>query len=66
MHAGASGAGWARRRGGELVEQIPVDRIEHDVRSSVGEVQERIDGFVRHELSDLRRALRRKRRQLGI
>jgi hypothetical protein len=66
FRAGATGARWARKRGGELAEHIPVERIEHDVRETVGAAQERIDGFVRHELRDLRRELRRRRKQLGI
>lgn len=66
IRAGATGASWARKRGGELAEQIPVERIEHDVRETVGSAQQRIDGFVRQELRDLRRALRRRRKQLGI
>lgn len=64
--AGAMGAGWARERGGELLERIPTDRIEHDVRETLGEARERIDGFVQAELRDLRRALRRQRKRLGV
>ncbi len=66
FRAGASGASWARKRGGEIVENIPVERIEHDVRETIGSAQERLDGLVRSELRDLRRAIRRKRKQLGI
>jgi hypothetical protein len=66
VKAGGVGARWARDRGEELVERIPVDRIEHDVRETVGEARERIDGFVQHELRDLRRALRRQRKRLGV
>ena len=64
--AGTAGAKWAREQGGDLIDRIPMDRIEHDVRESVGEARERIDGFVQHELRDLRKALRRQRRRLGI
>ena len=66
LRAGSAGAAWAREHGGELIDRIPVDRIEHDVRETVGAARERIDGFVQHELSDLRRALRRQRKRLGI
>src|SRR4051812_27032119 len=66
MRAGAKGALWAREHGGELLDRIPVDRIEHDVRDTVGAARERIDGFVQHELRDLRRALRRQRKRLGV
>ena len=64
--AGMAGAAWAREQGGELIERIPVDRIEHDVRETVGAARERIDGFVRSELRDLRRTLRRHRKNLGV
>src|SRR3954468_12092900 len=30
--AGTAGAKWAREHGGELIDRIPMDRIEHDVR----------------------------------
>jgi hypothetical protein len=66
IKAGGVGARWARDRGEELVERIPVDRLEHDVRETVGEARDRIDGFVQHELRDLRRALRRQRKRLGV
>jgi hypothetical protein len=66
LRGGAAGAGWARDRGGELLDRIPTDQIEHDVRETVTEARERIDGFVRTELGDLRRALRRQRKRLGI
>lgn len=66
MAAGAAGAGWAKSRGGELLDRIPTEQIEHDVRETVSEARERIDGFVRSELDDLRRALRRQRKRLGV
>jgi hypothetical protein len=64
--AGTVGAKWAREHGGELIDKIPTDRIEREVRHTVGEARERIDGFVQHELRDLRKALRRQRRRLGV
>ena len=66
LKGGAVGAGWAKDRGGDLLERIPTEQIEHDVRETVSEARERIDGFVRSELSDLRRALRRQRKRLGV
>jgi hypothetical protein len=60
------GAKWARSRGGEVLDRIPVDEIEDGVRESLSEARERIDGFVRSELGDLRRALRKQRRRLGV
>ena len=66
LAAGSAGAGWARARGGELLDRIPTEEIEENVRETVNEARERIDGFVRSELGDLRRALRRQRKRLGI
>ena len=66
LRGGAAGAGWAKDRGGELLDRIPTDRIEHEVRETVSEARDRIDGFVRSELSDLRRTLRRQRKRLGV
>ena len=66
LRTSAAGARWARERGGQLIDQIPVDRIEHDVRETVGAARERIDGFVQHELRDLRRALRQQRKRMGV
>jgi hypothetical protein len=63
---GAKGAGWAKSRGEDLLERIPTERIEHDVRETVSEARDRIEGFVQTELNDLRRALRRQRKRLGI
>jgi hypothetical protein len=64
--AGTAGAKGAREHGGELIDRIPTERIEREVRDTVGEARERIDGFVQHELRDLRRALRRQRKRLGV
>ena len=66
LRAGTAGARWAKEHGGELIDRIPVDRIEHDVRETVGEARERIDGFVQQELRDLRRMLRQQRKRMGV
>ncbi|MEO8563287.1 MAG: hypothetical protein ABI601_14480 [bacterium] len=66
VSAGTIGAKWAREHGGELIDRIPTDRIQREVRDTVGDARERIDGFVQHELRDLRRALRRQRKRLGV
>jgi hypothetical protein len=66
LRGGVAGAGWAKTRGGELLDQLPVDEIEASVRETVGEARDRIDGFVRSELNDLRRSLRRQRKRLGV
>jgi pyruvate/2-oxoglutarate dehydrogenase complex dihydrolipoamide acyltransferase (E2) component len=66
MAASAAGARWAREHGEELIDQIPTERIEREVRETVGEARDRINGLVQHELRDLRKAIRRQRRRLGV
>src|SRR5689334_6945499 len=66
MLGATKGARWARSRGGDVLDRIPMDEIEENVRDSVNEARERIDGFVRSELGDLRRALRKQRKRLGV
>jgi len=77
LRGGAVGAGWARdrggellerglERGGELIDRIPADEIEESVRETVGDARDRIDGYVRAELADLRKTLRRQRKRLGV
>ena|SRR5690348_16636391 len=63
---GARGASWARDAGTELWERIPRDEIRDHVRDYLGKAQETIDDVVEKELHDLRRALRRQRKRLGI
>ncbi len=66
MRAGAAGAVWAREHGGDLIDQIPAEEIEGQVRETVGAARERIDGFMRNELRDLRRSLRQQRKRFGV
>ena len=63
---GARGASWARDAGSELWERIPRDEIRDHVRDYLGKAQEAIDDVVETELRDLRKALRRQRKRLGI
>lgn len=63
---GARGAAWARDAGEALWERVPRDEIREHVREYLGKAQETIDEAVEHELRDLRRALRRQRKRLGI
>ncbi len=71
--AGKIGARWSAQRGSELWDRIPRDEIrEHvsDYRDHVaeymGKAREAIDDVVESELKDLRRAVRRQRKRLGI
>ena len=66
LRAGAAGALWAKQQGGELLDSAPVEQMEERVRDAVGEARERLDGFVQHELRELRRALRQQRKRMGI
>ena len=63
---GARGASWARDTGSDLWEKIPRDEIRDHVRDYLGKAHEAIDDVVETELRDLRRALRRQRKRLGI
>lgn len=63
---GARGASWARDTGAELWDRIPREEIREHVRDYLGKAQEAIDDVVETELRDLRHALRRQRRRLGI
>jgi hypothetical protein len=64
--AGRRGARWASKRGGELVDRIPIDDITESIGAYVQTAREAIDDTVSHELSDLRKAIRRHRKHLGI
>lgn len=64
--AGRRGAKWAARRGEELIDRIPVDDIADSIGEYVHTAREVIDDTVQHELNDLRKAVRRHRKRLGI
>jgi hypothetical protein len=60
------GASWAKDAGSDLWERVPREEIRDHVRDYLGKAQEAIDDVVETELRDLRRALRRQRKRLGI
>jgi len=69
----SAGAKWAKRRGGEMWDRVPTDEIRdqaEEIREHVseylGEAREAIDHAVASELKDLRRAIRRQRKRLGV
>jgi hypothetical protein len=64
--AGATGARWAAEHGEELWDRIPRDAIRKEMKEYVGRAREAIDDVVESELRDLRRAIRRQRKRLGI
>ncbi len=56
----------ARDHGEELVDSIPLADIGDSVREYVDGAREAINDVVRDELSDLRKAVRRQRKRIGI
>ena len=73
----AEGARWAAPRakrgfnsavdrGEELVDRIPVDAMVEQVRDYVDTARDAINDVVKDELNDLRKAVRRQRKRIGI
>jgi gas vesicle protein len=63
---GKRGAQWAKDRGEDAWEAIPRDEIREHVSEYMGRAREAIDDAVQSELKDLRRAIRRQRKRLGV
>ncbi|HVE77778.1 MAG TPA: hypothetical protein VNA89_02900 [Gemmatimonadaceae bacterium] len=67
--AGTQSARGARRAGEELEElwdRVPRDEIRDRVREYVDSAREAVDETLESELQDLRKAIRRQRKRLGI
>jgi gas vesicle protein len=56
----------ARERGADLIDQLPLDDVADSVREYVDSAREAINDVVREEMSDLRKAVRRQRKRIGI
>ena len=56
----------AMERGSELVDRIPVDDVVEQVRDYVDTARDAINNAVKDELDDLRKAVRRQRKRIGI
>jgi gas vesicle protein len=56
----------ARDRGAELIDDMPLDDVADSVREYVDTAREAINDVVRQEMSDLRKAVRRQRKRIGI
>jgi len=52
--------------GGDLVDRIPVDDVVEQVRDYVDTARDAINDVVKDELNDLRKAVRRQRKRIGI
>jgi hypothetical protein len=60
------GARFAWDRGVDAWDRVPREEIAEHVREYVDSARETIDNLVQHELKDLRRAIRRRRKELGL
>lgn len=63
---GTAGAHWTAKRGEAAWDRIPRDEIRDTVTDYAGRAREAIDDVVETEMKDLRRAIRRQRKRLGI
>jgi hypothetical protein len=62
----AHGAGWVADRGSELWDRVPVEEIQEQVGDYLESARNAIAETVEHELSDLRKSIRRQRKKLGV
>ena len=62
----ASGAGWVADRGGELWDHVPIEDIQEQVGEYLDTARSAIAETVESELQDLRKAIRRQRKKLGV
>ena len=53
-------------RGEDLIDRIPVDDVVEQVRDYVDTARDAINDVVKDELNDLRKAVRRQRKRIGI
>jgi hypothetical protein len=60
------GARYAWKRGRDVWDRIPHEEIEEKMRDYFESARDTIDSMVETELKDLRRAIRRQRKKLGI
>ena len=63
---GARGARWAAERGEELWDHVPTEEIPERMQEYLESARDSIGEGVEHELRDLRKAIRRRRKQLGV
>ena len=62
----AEGVRYAAERGEELIDRIPIDDITEQVRDYVDTARDAINDVVKNELNDLRKAVRRQRKRIGV
>ena len=64
--AALGAARWANKRGGELWDRVPVDTVREELGDALDSAREKVADVVDSELRDLRKAIRRQRKRLGI
>ena len=64
--AGRAGASWAGEHGAELWDRLPRDEIRRSVEQRVSRAKDAIDDAVETEIRSLRKAVRRRRKQMGL
>ncbi len=62
----ARGAGWLGDRGEQMWDRVPREQIAEEVGDYLTSAREAINDTVAHELSDLRKAIRRQRKRMGV
>jgi hypothetical protein len=60
------GARWVADRGEDLWDRIPHEAMAKNVRGYLEDAREAINDTVEREMRDLRKAVRRRRKQLGL
>lgn len=63
---GAKGARRVRRRGAEMLDNLPFEEIGESLGSYLEAARQTIDDAVAREVKSLRRAVRRQRKRLGV
>ena len=63
---GAKGAKKVRRRGAEIMDNLPLEDIGESLGAYLETARETIDDTVSRELKGLRKAVRRQRKRLGV
>ncbi|HEX8849239.1 MAG TPA: hypothetical protein VF761_06900 [Gemmatimonadaceae bacterium] len=64
--AGRRGAEWVADRGEDLWEKVPAEEIGDSIGEFLEEARDRIADTVESEIKDLRKAIKRQRRKLGV
>jgi gas vesicle protein len=64
--ASRRGAEWVAEHGEELWDKVPAEEIGESLGEFMEEARERIADTVESELKDLRKAIKRQRRKLGV